>query len=293
MRGAGSVGAALAALALLAGCADFPHNDTLLFGTGTQFGIDVSAAPQTGGIPQVTVGYKRTEFAWMPLLINARSSRVVGCGPTIEAVNAGGSGANPTASTSNQGGCAVPTGLDPRYVGTDGSAGGSSNTATGDIDTYSVLASFGANFQAGGDGGQASTGGGIVQYFATGHAARSLARVGGADLVRIENPDAETVERAQQIAEASIELSALAEAIIDPLQRNREKIISYVLNGGEYNEEAERRFTSLLSGVPEDQMTANRRAFLTPRPTDREDFLRAVRNLTPFELGAITSQIPD
>ncbi|HUJ11444.1 MAG TPA: hypothetical protein VL171_15615 [Verrucomicrobiae bacterium] len=60
------------------------------------------------------------------------------------------------------------------------------------LDTYSVLASFGAKFAAKGSstaGPEAS--GGLAQFFATGLAARKLAQVGGAQLVSVQPSDAE------------------------------------------------------------------------------------------------------
>ena len=60
------------------------------------------------------------------------------------------------------------------------------------MDTYSVLASFGAKFAAKGSsttGPEAS--GGLAQFFATGLAARRLAQVGGAQLVSVQPSDAE------------------------------------------------------------------------------------------------------
>jgi hypothetical protein len=55
-------------------------------------------------------------------------------------------------------------------------------TNGGSTDSYSVLASFGANFDAEvGDGAKA--GGGLAQYFATGMAAQILATTGGAAVI--------------------------------------------------------------------------------------------------------------
>ena len=72
----GLVTSVAAAISLLSACV-VPHNDTLLFGTDTKIALDVSMPPETAGTPQVTVGYKRREFVWMPLLANANSSKLV------------------------------------------------------------------------------------------------------------------------------------------------------------------------------------------------------------------------
>lgn len=118
----------------IAGCGG-SHNDVLLFGTSTKFALDISAAPENAGVPQLTVGYKRQEFVWMPLYVNAQESTYVPTGKNL---------------------------TDGKYIGEDGAK---------DKDTYSVLASFGADFGAG--TGEAS--GGLAQMFATGIAARKLA----------------------------------------------------------------------------------------------------------------------
>ena len=123
---------------LMSGCTNKPHNDVLLFGTNTKFALDISAPPENAGVPQLTVGYKRQEFVWMPLYVNAQESKFI----PKEA--------------------ATTTTKDGKYIGEEGEK---------DKDTYSVLASFGADFGAG--TGEAS--GGLAQMFATGIAARKLA----------------------------------------------------------------------------------------------------------------------
>lgn len=61
-----------------------------------------------------------------------------------------------------------------------------SNSSDGNnIDTYSVLASFGANIE----GGTTGNGVGIAQYFATGIAAQNLTRKAGAELVTVQSAD--------------------------------------------------------------------------------------------------------
>lgn len=55
----GSRYAALAFLVIalsLPGCAGVAHNDTLLFGTQTKLGFDISAAPEQGNVPELTLG---------------------------------------------------------------------------------------------------------------------------------------------------------------------------------------------------------------------------------------------
>jgi hypothetical protein len=136
---------------LACGCA-IKHSDVMVFGTNTKYGLSI-AADQPENTPHVNLGYKRQEFVWMPLVANGADSKLQ------EKVTTG----------------ATPQDL--KYIGKEPVA---------NEDTYSVLASFGANFNAGGTGG---TGGGIAQYFATGLAARKLAQVGGASLVQASNID--------------------------------------------------------------------------------------------------------
>ncbi|MBI1920126.1 MAG: hypothetical protein HYS23_03490 [Geobacter sp.] len=89
----------------------------------------------------------------MPLYVNAKDSRF----------------ANNTGSSVFRNFTGVST---HKYVGNAG----------GDRDTYSVLASFGADIKNGSEG----AGVGIAQYFATGLAARELAKKGGAELVTLQ-----------------------------------------------------------------------------------------------------------
>jgi len=141
---------ALGVTCLLAftGCAAPEHSNTLIFGTTTKFALDVSQDP-TGAVG-VTLGYRRQEAVWMPLLPNQGKQ-------------------NERAPAE----CKIRTDC-PMFVGAEGS----------DHDTYSVFASFGGK-GAGGAGASeagARAEGQIVQYFATGLAARKLAE-GGAALV--------------------------------------------------------------------------------------------------------------
>lgn len=62
-------------LFFFSGCA-LPHSDVMLFGTDSQVALDVSANPEQGNTPHVTIGYKRREFVWMPLLANAIHSKL-------------------------------------------------------------------------------------------------------------------------------------------------------------------------------------------------------------------------
>jgi hypothetical protein len=158
--------------ALLAGCALPPHSNTLLFATNTTVALDVSANATTAA-PNITIGYKRQEMAWVPLLANKS-------GPAKERQPAD----CPPASTANS--------TDPCvFLGRDGTS----------ADAYSVLATFSGTAAASGAGGTSSTrsaNGSIAQFFATGLAARILADKGGAQLVNTGTTSATT----EQLVEA-------------------------------------------------------------------------------------------
>ena len=143
---------------LLVSCALPQHSNTLLFATNTTVALDVSANATTAA-PNITIGYKRQEMAWVPLLankINPPNERQPADCP--QAANAGVS--------------------DPCvFLGRDGTS----------VDAYSVLATFAGTAAASGSGGSSSpsssANGSIAQFFATGLAARTLAEKGGAQLV--------------------------------------------------------------------------------------------------------------
>lgn len=141
----------------------------MVFGTNTSFGIKVGT--DTGQVPTVIVGYDRQEAVIMPLVAN-----------TEEAANAAMNRLSPCDLTQ-----AVEVDGEAEFavhpcslVATNGSA----------QDSYSVLASFGASYDAGGSGAK----GGLAQYFATGIAAQILALKGGAALVATGEAAKESAE---------------------------------------------------------------------------------------------------
>lgn len=148
-------GVILLAATTLAACDSMPkHTNTMVFGTSTKVALDVSQDPS--GTVGITIGYKRQEAVWMPLMPNAAASAPGGSGP---------------AACTKDGKC-------PKFAGTQ----------RGENDTYSVLATFGGTVDAGADA-QARTGKAgarIAQFFATGFAARALAERGGAALVNTQ-----------------------------------------------------------------------------------------------------------
>lgn len=147
----------------LTACAQMPrHSNTLVFGTNTSFGLSVTA--EATNTPGITVGYKRQEGVIVPLVANTTDNgKTMGpCGLTSS--SPGGQSADRLA-----GSCL----LQGRSPTPDGSA----------RDSYSVLASFGAKFDANANKTDPRANGQIAQYFATGLAARALAENGGASVI--------------------------------------------------------------------------------------------------------------
>lgn len=174
-------------VASLLGCTSTPqHTNVLVFGTNTKVALDVSQ-DATSGVG-VTLGYKRQEAVWMPLLPNQASSSASG-----DLV--------PSPCTSS-GNC-------PKFEGIDNA---------NQKDTYSVLASFGSKLGGGVDseGRKAEVTGEIAQYFATGLAARLLAQHGGASLVNTNgNATLSATEKAAIADKHSIIRNELEELLID------------------------------------------------------------------------------
>lgn len=152
---------ALAALATLVGCQTPKHSNVLIFGTNTRAGLSVGYDPklQNGSI---LLGYDRQEAVWMPLLANTNAQ---GDAPAI-----------PDKGTVQ----------DSLFIGKNGEA----------TDTYSVIASIGAEFNAEATTA-ASAGGGLAQFFATGLAARSLAERGAADLLSVPSESGAKARQAE------------------------------------------------------------------------------------------------
>ncbi|MFA6122282.1 hypothetical protein [Sphingomonas sp.] len=192
----------IAGLALiLAGCATPQHTNLLIFGTNTQVGLKVGAdATQS---PSIQVGYNRQELVLMPLLANTHR------------VNGG-------AADGTLYPCAVETAVDKgetlptncKFVGNDG---------PNKQDVPSVMASFGAKFDASKEGTDAKAGGAIAQYFATGLAARELARSGGAAAVATGEaaatasssaPLADRVSYAGSVAKALSDAASVTDATL-------------------------------------------------------------------------------
>ncbi|WP_077287592.1 hypothetical protein [Cognaticolwellia aestuarii] len=95
------------------------------------------------------------------------------------------------------------------------------------IDTYSVLASFGANIE----GGTKGSGVGIAQYFATGIAAQNLTRNGGSELVTLQSTDTklntELKKQVKKLEKSNLELlkeNIGNEKALELSEKNKDKI---------------------------------------------------------------------
>jgi hypothetical protein len=192
---------ALGLLVFVSGCM-VSHSDTLVFGTNTKLAVDLSLNSTTN-VPSLTVGYTRQEGVWMPLYVNARDSRFSNSSSSSVFKN----------FTSNMSGL--------KYAGNQG----------GDRDTYSVLASFGADIKNGSGG----AGVGIAQYFATGIAARELANQGGAKLVSL-----------QAEGQISEEIKQAAAKQLTQWNYKADLLTAYVNEGGKVSET---KLNSIIKGT--------------------------------------------
>jgi hypothetical protein len=160
---------AAAALTAASACTTPHHSNALIFGTNTNFGIDVGQTAT--GVPSILVGYRRQEAVFMPLVANVaydENGVPQPCDVYPGAVE------NLTGATSGQTGRLKLREIPPCFL-----VGQHDNA----LDTYSVLASFGAEFSA--RAGSPEVGGGLAQFFATGLAAQALVIRGGSSLVAV------------------------------------------------------------------------------------------------------------
>ncbi len=205
-----------AAAVLVAGCADVPHNNVLLFGTDTKVALDISSAATQGGAPQITLGYRRSEAVWMPLVANDRTCDNNGENCKITTAK----------ETTGSGNAAVtkPVLLEGKRTVDDG------NEEVVSSDSYSVFASFGAKFSGGASGTEAKASGGLAQLFATGIAAQKLAANPGVEnALRINSPgaaegEAKKAEADARLAATELELGKQRAAELDALAAKRRKV---------------------------------------------------------------------
>jgi hypothetical protein len=202
VHGAGARALVFILIAALAGCGNLQHNDVLVFATDTKLALDVSPSPTSGGAPSFTLGYKRSEGVWMPLVINGTHSTVLNGQKVCDqagrcwSYNYAALEAFKICAAKEDGppvACLRSLSQDIKYTG----------SGEGRTDTYSVFASFGADTGASG-GGKAT----LAQFFATGVAAQKLAN----------NPN---VEKALIAKEATAEQVDAANAAADEAKAER------------------------------------------------------------------------
>lgn len=151
------------------------HSNTLVFGTNTSIGVNVGKdASQT---PTVQIGFQRQEAAFVPLLANTAQSTE-----------------NPNLLTP----CTQAATDQPPPDGCQFVAEVQENGQLTNRDSYSVLASFGADVS----GGSGSAGMTVAQYFATGIAAQMLAESGGANVVTASGSAGKIADAATEAAKA-------------------------------------------------------------------------------------------
>ncbi|MGB5483861.1 hypothetical protein [Parasphingorhabdus sp.] len=148
-------------IALTAGCVQATrHSNTMIFGTNTTLGFKVGQ--NVNQVPEIMLAYDRQEAVIMPLVANTSES------------NSGGV-LNPCNLTSD-----IEVSGDGEYAVHPCSLVAWNGKAQ---DSYSVLASFGADFGGQVGATEVESKSGLAQYFATGIAAQILAAKGGAALV--------------------------------------------------------------------------------------------------------------
>lgn len=230
--------ASVAALALiLSGCSTPQHTNLLIFGTNTVVGLKVGAdATQT---PAIQVGYTRQELVLMPLLANTSGTgdKLAPCPSTVV-----GQTPPPT----------VP--VNCKFIGQKGAD---------NIDSYSVLASFGAKFDAKKVGTDAEAGGAIAQYFATGLAARELARHGSSLVAASESATADALSSAYSEAQAA--------AVVDRAYKGREGFASAV------EKLADPTFKQMLSNADDAASAGNKLVRACSTATTAADCAKALR----------------
>jgi len=179
------------------GCATLPHNNVLLFGTDTKVALDISTSATSGGAPQITLGYRRAEATWMPLVVNKQSCDGSGCSVETLEIESG------KADTIKYQGKKTTT------IFEDGDRTKPKSEVVVE-DSYSVFASFGAKFSGEGNSTSVQGSGGLAQFFATGIAAQKLAENDGVeDVLKVSTPSERELKSAQEGAEQAN--NALAE----------------------------------------------------------------------------------
>lgn len=218
----------------VAGCAQLPHNNVLLFGTDTKVALDVSSSATSGGAPQITLGYRRAEAVWMPLAVNDQDCPTTGEACRVKTATE----TRQTTTNETVTGPALYQGTTTTTTEKDGTE----VTTVVHQDSYSVFASFGAKFTSSATGTQAEASGGLAQFFATGVAAQKIAENPNLDeALKLNSPgvakgeaDAKAAEAAAA-AERTKQLEILEQPGTERTQSRFDKIIGCTNRSGSFS----------------------------------------------------------
>lgn len=171
----------LGLIALTAGCVQATrHSNTMIFGTNTNVGVKVGQ--NVNQLPEILIGYDRQEAVIMPLWANTLDHREGNNGNLLSPCPSEGfedeQAVHPCAFVASR----------------------QKDNNSYAQDSYSVLASFGAQIEGNGSGTEAQVG--LAQYFATGMAAQILALTGGASIVSVGKAAEKAAETAPAAANA-------------------------------------------------------------------------------------------
>ena len=223
-----------ATIALGASACAVPHNNVLVFGTDTSFGVGVDIAPDPSSPVGVNIGYKRKEAVWMPLVVNNQTCEK-GSGANDSSISCTtntrsdgelepdvGNGAKPAKNTKPaKDGSSKYKG---RARGINPDRGGNEY----EEDTYSVFASFGGNAKGGKDGAQLA----VAQFFATGIAAQRLgANPSAAQLVSVQDPGTKALEQAEKRAANAESAQEKTQELLDVSGMSEQDILNKLKSG--------------------------------------------------------------
>ena len=257
-------GFAVALVVWLPGCVHVPHNDVLVFGTDTTLGVNVAADPANTQIPTFTVGYKRREAVWMPLVVNGQSSVPV-CGADTKVE--GGTCQDQDSSLK-----------DAKYFGT------SKREHAKETDTYSVFASFGGK----GTAGSSEAGVQIAQFFATGIAAQRLASNPMApQLVSVQSEAAAKAAGDSAEAQAALALANFSGLSPEQVDKASERGISWANSTDEKVIELATTIDAAAVGEARDALVAK----LVNGVNLSEDVVTGLKTQTGTELKAVLDYI--
>lgn len=191
------------------------HSNTMLFGTQTKLGVDLGV--DATNLPNLSIGYRRQEAVVMPLVANVQGTSKGGdlepCEMTPGFDSEGVVPPPPQSATQPTAVARDGTGAPPGVVDTKALhpcllvARRFGKQGLELEDSYSVLASFGAEFEGGNKGQDIDAQAGLAQYFATGAAAQLLAVTGGAAVISTGSAAKAAVSNAENAAAAATVLA--------------------------------------------------------------------------------------